>query len=71
MELFKKVSILSALLVAAATTASAFVPLTNKLSGAPAFGSVSKNMNGGLFMSAVAESASETETGAKTIENIR
>ena len=74
MELLKKVSIVSALLVAAASTASAFVPRTNKLSntcGTSTFGSLSNNMNGGLFMSAVTESASDAATGAQTIDNIR
>lgn len=55
----------------ALSNASAFVPRTNKLSGASTFGSVTTNVNGELFMSAVAESASATETGAKTIDNIR
>lgn len=67
MELFKKVSLLSALLLSVASTASAFVPRTNKLSNtcsAPAFG--------GLCMSAVAEPpTADTETAGKVIENIR
>jgi len=61
MEFFKKVSVLSALLLAAASTASAFVPRTTTC-GAP---------HGGLFMSAVTESASGTDTGEQPIENLR
>jgi hypothetical protein len=49
MELFKKVSILSALLLAAASTTSAFVPRTNT-------GRV-----GGLCMSAVEETVAKKE----------
>jgi GTP-binding protein len=60
MELFKKVSLLSALLLSAAFNASAFVPRANTC-GAP---------HGGLF-SAVADSATETDTGSQSIENIR
>jgi len=62
MEFFKKVSVLTALLVACASTASAFVPRANTC--APG------RLDGGLFMSAVAES-SDTATGPKTIDNIR
>ena len=72
MELFNKVSVLTALLVAAASTASAFVPRTNKLSntcGASTF-SVANHVDGGLFMSAATESA-DTATGGKTIDNLR
>lgn len=75
MELFNKVSMLSALLLAAASTTSAFVPRTNKVAntcGVSTFGSVTPSyMDGGLFMSAVTESASGTETEAKSIDNIR
>eukprot|EP00536_Pseudo-nitzschia_multiseries_P013978 jgi/Psemu1/213345/e_gw1.639.11.1 len=71
MELFKKVSVLTALLVAVASTASAFVPRSNNIGntcGASTF--AQGRVDGGLFMSAVAES-SETSTGPKTIDNIR
>ena len=75
MELFKKASILSALLLAAASTASAFVPRVNKLSntcGASTFDSVApSHMKGGLFMSAVADADTDTDTGAQVLENIR
>jgi hypothetical protein len=58
MELYKKVSILSALLLAAASTTSAFVPRTNT-------GRV-----GGLCMSAVAEEATAKKEGT-VISGIR
>lgn len=72
MEFLKKVSVLSALLLAAATTASAFVvPRANTLSSTCSTSTFGSHVEGGLFMSAVAESSSETATGAKTIDNIR
>jgi hypothetical protein len=58
MELFKKVSILSALLLAAASTTSAFIPRTNT-------GRV-----GGLCMSAVAEEGVAKKEGT-VISGIR
>eukprot|EP00533_Pseudo-nitzschia_delicatissima_P007896 CAMPEP_0116100762 /NCGR_PEP_ID=MMETSP0327-20121206/12454_1 /TAXON_ID=44447 /ORGANISM="Pseudo-nitzschia delicatissima, Strain B596" /LENGTH=667 /DNA_ID=CAMNT_0003592687 /DNA_START=60 /DNA_END=2059 /DNA_ORIENTATION=- len=66
MELFKKISLLSALLLSVASNASAFVPRAQQLSN-----TCGASMKSPLFMSAVAESASETETGAKSIDNIR
>lgn len=73
MELFKKITLLSALLLSAASNASAFVPRANKLStcSAPTFGSVTpSHMQEGLLMSAVAEET-DAATGSKTIDNIR
>lgn len=73
MELFKRITLLSALVLSAASNASAFVPRANKLStcNAPAFGSVAPtHMKEGLCMSAVAEDT-DAATGAKTIDNIR
>ena len=64
MELFKKISLFTALLLA---TTSAFVPRTTQFSNTCSASTFGR----GLFMSAVAESSSETATGAKTIDNIR
>lgn len=66
MELFKKISLLSALLLSVASNASAFVPRAQQLSN-----TCGASMKAPLFMSAVAESTSETGTGAKSIDNIR
>jgi GTP-binding protein len=66
MELFKKISLLSALLLSVASNASAFVPRAQQLSN-----TCGASMKAPLFMSAVTESTSETGTGAKSIDNIR
>jgi len=63
MDFFKRITLLSALLLSAASTASAFVPRSTTCTPSHA--------NGGLFMSAVAESATDADTGARSIDNIR